>query len=113
MGKLEVIFRIRLAYPLLRMSASETSAVIQFEKNAVRLEPPQYGPPHDPPALDGFAHLILHVERECTDEQGRDTSDSNADRLRINQDAAKGFWQLFDAIREAALVRDGYGKPQA
>lgn len=80
MGKLEVIFRIRLAYPLLRMSASETPAVIQFEKNTVRLEPPKYGLPPDQPALDGFAQLILHVERECSDEQGRDTSDSDADR---------------------------------
>lgn len=108
MGKLEVIFRVRLAYPLLRMSASDAPAIIQFPDtdNTVRLEPPQYGPAPAQSALEGFDQMTLHVERECTDEQGRDTSDANSDRLRINQDVARAFWLLFDAIREAGLRRD-------
>jgi hypothetical protein len=108
MGKLEVIFKIRLAYPLLRMGTAGPPAVVHFPDtgNTVRLEAPMYGPPTAQPVLEGFDQMTLHVERECTDEQGRDTSDNNFDRLRINQDAARGFWQLFEAIREAALRQD-------
>ncbi len=50
--------------------------------------------------------MTLRVERECTDEVGTDVSPENADRLRINHDAARAFWQLFEAIREAGLRRD-------
>jgi hypothetical protein len=108
MGKLEVIFRVRLAYPLLLIIASETPAIIQFPDtgNTVRLEPPQDGPPPAQPALEGFGQMTLHVERECTEEQGRNHSPTNADRLRINQDAARAFWQLFDSIRDAAFRLD-------
>ena len=106
MGKLEVIFRIRLAYPLLlHMGTGEPPAVVHFADtgNTVRLEAPQHGPAPVQPAVEGFEHMTLHVERECTDEQGIDISESNSSRLRLKQDAAKGFWQLFEAIREAAL----------
>lgn len=108
MGKLEVIFRLRLAYPLLPMYASQSPAIIQFRDtgNTVRLEPPRDVPQPAQPALEGFAQMTLRVERECTDEVGTDVSPENADRLRINHDAARAFWQLFEAIREAGLRRD-------
>ena len=107
MGKLEVIFKIRLAYPVLLMGATEPPAVVHFADtgNTVRLEAPQYVAA--PIQSEGFEQMTLHVERECTDEQGRDTSDSNSERLHIKQDAAKAFWQLFEAIREFPLRNEG------
>ena len=108
MGKLEVIFKIRLAYPLVDMGTVEPPAVIYFADtgNTVRIEAPQYGPPTGQPAVEGFEQMTLRVERECTEEQGTDFSCSNSDHLKINQDAARAFWQLFEAIRESALRRD-------
>lgn len=108
MGKLEVIFRIRLAYPLVRLSSGEPPAVVKFPEtgNTVRIEAPQYGPPTSQPALEGFEQMVLHVERECTDEEGMNTSHDNCERFGIYRDAAVAFWQLFEAIREAALRRD-------
>jgi len=108
MGKLEVIFKIRLAYPLVDMGTVEPPAVIYFADtgNTVRIEAPQYGPPTGQPAVEGFEQMTLRVERECTEEQGTDFSCSNSDHLKINQDAARAFWQLFEAIRESALLRD-------
>src|SRR5712692_9191640 len=105
MGKLEVIFKIRLAYPLLTMWRVEPPAVVQFADtgNTVRLEAPECIQARERSVLEGYDQMTLHVERECTDEQGRDTSENNFERLHINQDAARAFWQLFEAIREAAL----------
>jgi hypothetical protein len=108
MGKLEVVFRIRLAYPVLGLGIAELPAVATFAEpgNTVRIEAPQYGPAAGKSALEGFEEMTLRVERECTDEQGMNTSTSNRERLRINQDAGRAFWQLFEAIRESALRRD-------
>lgn len=108
MGKLEVIFKIRLAYPGLLMGAAEPPAVVHFADtgNTVRLEAPRYGPPSAQPALEGYELMVVHVERECTDQQGRDTSSNNSDQLRISQDAGRAFWQLFEAIREAAFRQE-------
>jgi hypothetical protein len=50
--------------------------------------------------------MTLRVERDCTDEQGTATSYDNADRLHIKQDAARAFWQLFEAIRETGWRHD-------
>src|SRR5260221_3923562 len=107
MGKLEVIFKFRLAYPVLHMGTPGTPAVVHFPDtgNTVRLEAPQDGPAPVQSANEGFGQMTLHVERECTDEEGNDTSESNSERLHINQDAANAFWQLFEAIRAAALPR--------
>jgi len=108
MGKLEVVFKIRLAYPVLLMGAAGPPAVVHFADtgNTVRLEAPRYGPPPAQPALEGYEQMVLRVERECTDEQGQDTSSNNSDQLRITQDAARAFWQLFEAIREAAFLQE-------
>lgn len=108
MGKLEVIFRIRLAYPLILMSAAEPPAVVKFPEssNTVRIEVPQVTPPTSQPALEGFDQMIVIVERECTDQQGTDTSQANQETLQIYQNASTAFWQLFEAIRESALRQD-------
>ncbi len=105
MGKLEVIFKIRLAYPVLDLTTSKLSAFPKFAEtgNTVRIEAPQISPATGQPPSEGFDQMTLRVERECADEQGMDTAYSNRERLGINQDAAKAFWQLFEAIREAEL----------
>lgn len=123
MGKLEVIFKVRLAYPsgpsvhpiakegVLRNLADDldtrTPAVIHFldTGNTVRVGGPHYGPDIHP-NYKGWDQMILRVERECTNEQGQNASASDADDFRINQDAAKAFWQVFEAIRDAALRWD-------
>jgi hypothetical protein len=108
MGKLEVIFRLRLAHPVLLSGMPNPQAIVHFADtgNTVRLEAPQYGAATAQPSLEGFEEMTLHVERDCTHGQGTDTSYANADRLHINQDAARAFWQLFEAIRETGWSRD-------
>jgi hypothetical protein len=108
MGKLEVIFKIRFAYPLMRMSTAEPPAVVYFENtgNTIRIEAPRFIPDISELPQQGFDQMTLHVERECSDKVGSDFSVQNSDKLQIGQDAAKAFWQLFEAIRESALRRD-------
>jgi len=108
MEKLEVIYKIRLAYPLMRMSTGEPPAVINFEdtNNTVRIEAPQFIPDASQLPRYGFDQLKLRVERECSDKIGNDCSVANSDKLQVGQDAARAFWQLFEAIRESALRRD-------
>lgn len=108
MGKLEVIFRLRLAHPVLLSGMPFPQAVVHFADtgNTVRLEAPQYGAATAQPSLEGFEEMTLRVERDCKDEQGTNTSYDNADRLQIKQDAARAFWQLFEAIRETGWSRD-------
>lgn len=108
MGKLEVVFTIRLAFPSLHMGAGGPPAMVKFAEtgNTVYIAAPQYIPATPQLSLDGFEQMTLRVERDCTDERGIDTSYSNADRLHINQDAARAFWQLFEAIRETGWMRD-------
>ena len=48
-----------------------------------------------------FAQAFIHVSRECTDQEGLDTSYTNFKRLRIPTDAGRAFWSLFEMIREA------------
>lgn len=71
------------------------------------LEVPRAAPATSNPALEGFDEMLLYVERECTDEEGKDASPQNYERLGITKDAARAFWQLFEAFREAALRRHG------
>lgn len=53
-----------------------------------------------------FASLVLHVERECSHVEGHDTSISNARRLNLPRDAARAFWQLFEALRYTRFQGD-------
>jgi hypothetical protein len=108
MGKLEVIFKVRLAYPLMRMSTAETPAVLGFKNtgNTVHIEAPQFIPDITQLPQQGFDEMTLRVERACSDKIGRDFSVQNSNELQIGQDAAKAFRQLFEAIRESALRRD-------
>jgi hypothetical protein len=75
MGKLQIVYRIRLASPaMLCLDTAARPAIAQFPEtgNTVRIEPSQYGPAPDQPTLEGSEQMALCVERECTDEQGSD-----------------------------------------
>lgn len=106
MGKLEAVFRIRLSFPLLAHAVNQQPAVIKFAdtNNTVSIEYPKPGPAPENPWLEGFDEIVLRVERECTATQ----ADIRAKFLdfRMPIDAAKAFWQFFEAIREAALRLD-------
>ncbi|SRR6266478_21038 len=108
MGKLEVVFRIRLSFPLLTMAVNQQPAVIKFAdtNNSVLIEWPKSGPAPEQPALDGFGELILRVERECTAAEDANVRAKKLTGFQIDQDAARGFWQFFEAIRSAALRQD-------
>jgi hypothetical protein len=110
MGKLQSVYRIRLAYPaMLRLDPGAPPAVAHFPKtgNTVRIEPSRYGPAADQPTLEGFEQMTLCVEDECTDEQGRDTSSANCEHLLVDQDPDNALWQLLEAQRaEAADLGD-------
>lgn len=107
MGKLEAVFRIRLSFPLLAHAVTLEPAVIKFAdtNNSVSIEYPKPGSTPERPETEGFDEITLHVERECTaaevDPLGRFLSG-----FQIDQDAARAFWQFFEAIREAALRLD-------
>ena len=48
--------------------------------------------------------MTLRVERECTEEEAKDFR-LYSGSLEIERDAARAFWQLFEAIRESASSR--------
>src|SRR5260221_2936416 len=109
MGKLEGFVKGPLGSPVARGGSPGRPAVVYFADtgNTVRVESPDYVPVSAPNAFEGYEQMTLHVERECTDEEGQDTSETNLEHLHIKQDAAKAFWQLFEAIREAPFRENG------
>jgi hypothetical protein len=104
MGKLEAVYRIRLSFPLLAHAVNQQPAVIIFAdtSNSVSIEWPKSGPAPERPELEGFDEIVLRVERECTATQA-DIRAKLLDNFRMDTDAARAFWQFFEAIREAAL----------
>jgi hypothetical protein len=104
MGKLEAVFRIRLSFPLFAHAVTQEPAVIRFAdtNNSVSIEYPKPGPAPDQPVLEGFDEIVLRVERECIATQA-DIRAKFLNNFRMDTDAARAFWQFFEAIREAAL----------
>jgi hypothetical protein len=104
MGKLEVVFRVRLSFPLLAHAITQKPAVVKFTdtNNTVSIEFPKPGPAPEQPELKGFEEIILRVERECTVAEA-DPRAKFLNDFQIDRDAARAFWQFFEAIREAAL----------
>ena len=105
MGKLEVIFKIGLGHMFFFPRGIPSSpATIHFPEtgNTVLIDPPGPGGPGEigirPPVV--LQVLILRVERECTDEEGQDTSEANNRRFSIDRDAARALWRLFETLRE-------------
>ena len=107
MGKLEAVYRIRLSFPLLAHAVTQEPAVIKFADtgNSVSIEFPKPGPAPERPELEGFDEIVLRVERECTATQAEIRAKLLGD-FRMDTDAARAFWQFFEAIREAALRLD-------
>lgn len=107
MGKLEAVYRIRLSFPLLAHAVYQQPAVIKFAdtNNSVSIEWPKSAPVPERPELEGFDEIVLRVERECTATQA-DIRAKLVDNFQMDTDAARAFWQFFEAIREAALRLD-------
>jgi len=104
MGTLHVILRVGLAYPL-SLSAGPLDTPIRIalpdSGNTVTIDPPSFGPPCGPDAhLGAFEEIVVHVERQCGDKEGRDITYANNERLHINRDAGRVFWQLFEHLRD-------------
>jgi hypothetical protein len=108
MSKLEAVFRIRLSFPLLAHAVNQQPAVITFAdtNNSVSIEYPKPGPAPEQPALNGFDEMVLRVSRECTAAEDADVRATKLTGFQIDQDAARAFWQFFEAIRAAALRLD-------
>jgi hypothetical protein len=108
MGKLEAVFRIRLSFPLLTHAVDQQPVVMKFAdtNNSVSIQWPKAGPAPEQPMLDGYDVLILRVNRECTTTEDADVRSRKLTDFQIDQDAARGFWQFFEAIRAAALRQD-------
>ena len=107
MGKLEAVFRVRLSFPLLAHAVNQQPAVVKFTdtNNTASIEYPKPGPAPEQPALDGFDEIVLRVERECTPAEA-DIRARRLNNFQMDTDAARAFWQFFEAIREAALRLD-------
>jgi len=107
-AKLEALFRIRLSFPLLAHAVNQAPAVIKFTdtNNLVSIEFPKPGPAPEQPALEGFDEIVLRVERECTAAEDAQARARMLYDFHVHEDAARAFWQLFEAIRAAALRLD-------
>ena len=107
MGKLEAVFRVRLSFPILAHAVNQQPAVVKFTdtNNTASIEYPKPGPAPEQPALDGFDEIVLRVERECTPAEA-DIRARRLNNFQMDTDAARAFWQFFEAIREAALRLD-------
>ena len=106
MGKLEAVFQIQLAYPLIRMGVIKPEVVVAFPGtgNTVRISPPE-DPPTPTDLYVGGGLMTLRVQRECTESEAQ-TFHLGSGKFEIERDAARAFWQLFEAMRESASVRD-------
>ena len=76
MGTLHVIIRVGLAYPRLVSDSFPTTAIrIAFPDsgNTITIDPPGVGPPKGPDAhLGVFEEIVVHVKRECGENEGKD-----------------------------------------
>ena len=104
MGNLEVTFQLGLAYSI-SFSEGHTKGprnhrLPGYWKQGLN-QPAR--PKHFVEPLSGDltqGTLTLQLERECTDEQNRDTSHANNERLSINRDAGRALRQFFETVCE-------------
>jgi len=104
MGKLEVTFQLGLACSIsIPEGTPRDPVIVDFPESGNRVS-------IFPPSLSTLAQtlsrdptqgtLVLRVERECTGQDGRDTTYENNERLSINRDAGRALWQFFETVRE-------------
>lgn len=111
MGRLEVMFRLGLTHPVsIEGPPPQSPAQITFTEtgNTVRIEVPRWSAVENQERRGAMASLVLHVERQCSDEEGQDPTFNNYRRLNIPQDAARAFWMLFDTLRYVEFHRKGF-----
>src|SRR2546425_12393973 len=112
LGKLEIVFRLGLAHPLLLPGGIPDIPVsITFPEtgNKVLIEPPRPGPwPEGATGYGAFDNLVLHVERECEEKEAEHITYADIERIGINRDAAEAFWRLLETIRDIEFVRHNF-----
>ncbi len=110
MGVLCVNFIVGLAHPLsIPQGVPDLPIRVKFDDtgNTVCILPPKLSSPSDfGESLGAFDSLALYVTRQCTDEEGKDTTYANNERLHINRDAGRAFWRLFETLRELESQKD-------
>lgn len=101
MGRLHVAYRLGLTYGAFVLpSDQESPIVISYPEtgNSVQIDVPQLAPATE---LAGpHPQVVVHVTRQCTDDEGLDGSYGNAMRLGIPTDAGRAFWSLLEIVRE-------------
>src|SRR6267378_1286215 len=107
MSRLEVVFRLGLAHPLLlygsnpriaRTTAPETG-------NRVWIKPPTGAPWPEPTTGRGvFSVLHVHVERECSREDRDAVCYAKLVEWGIVRDAANALWRALEYIREGEFL---------
>lgn len=111
MGRLKVNFRIGLAHPLtLLYPLPESPASVTFldTGNTVHIAVPQVTATRQEGRLGAFGELVLHVERECTHEEGQDATFANCRKLGIPADAARALWRFFESVRYAEFQKNSH-----
>jgi hypothetical protein len=107
MNKLEVIFRLGLAHPLLILDTTERRAWCRFSetKNETWIEVQRGLLPEK--ASGEFDVILLHVERECGPED-RDEARYYAvlNEWGIIKDAATALWRFMEYVREGDFMTD-------
>jgi len=105
MGKLEAVFRIHLAYPVITLMGNQPPITVSFPKtgDAVRIYMPEddataTGPPF------GGTKLTLIVECHCN-EQPLEPLAGSPWRSRVEREAAHSLHQFFEATRDSIFRR--------
>lgn len=105
MGRLEVVFKVGVAYPVMGFPDSPEPIQVTFPEtgNTVQIELPDVSRTIDQHSPGVFADFTVRVKREADEQTGRDTTYTNCSELKIAQDAARAFWMLFESFREYAF----------
>ncbi len=108
MSKLELVYRIRMRYPILSEVTTDLPVVVKFADtgNAVSIEVPELAPPVGRSVLEASDRLIMRVSRECTEEEDAIVSNRrDMVSFRFYEDLARAIWMFFEAVRESAMRR--------
>jgi len=113
MSKLEVVYRLGLAHPLLVMDNTSRSATAHFPEtgNTVQFNVCD-GVRWPDDGHGAFEMILLHVEREC-DPQDREVAHTNAklDEWGVVRDAATVLGRVLSYLRDEEFPRTVAGYP--
>jgi hypothetical protein len=100
-SKLEVVFTLGLAYPIFTMGTPSSPLEIDFAEtnNKVRIDPPTEEKIPGPMSGE-LSKLVLHVERESTEDEANQAMVGRITELKISQDATRALFLCFETLRE-------------